>query len=258
MCVLGVMLGGTPPHLVRSARVGHPRRHEVAGPPSGSAPPAGMAREPYIRPQRHLRAPPRLHPVSPQARHSPAHLAEPHPEPPSLSSPLRGVVPSYPGPSLLGIPRAPLPSPPLRRPRLPPPTPAHSMPPPPHLHTSHLLPGPASSHVGPLPQLLERSRQVAGIPVSHALQPPQSHTDLAKQVQRMCLRVVAVPTNTILALRSLWTFVLSQLDFIASGVGVPPEHIEDLAIQTRAYCPGHRTLRPRHPSTGGGRRLWRQ
>ena len=51
----------------------------------------------------------------------------------------------------------------------------------------------------------------------------------------MCLRVDAVPTNTILALRSLWAFVLSQLDFIASGVAIPPQHIEELAIQTRAF-----------------------
>ena len=77
--------------------------------------------------------------------------------------------------------------------------------------------------------------QVVGIPLSHALQPPQSYADLAKQVQRMRLRIGAVPTNNILALRSLWAFALSQLDFIASGVAIPPEHIEDLAVQARAY-----------------------
>ena len=72
-------------------------------------------------------------------------------------------------------------------------------------------------------------------PCAHALQPPQAYADLAKQAQRMRLRVDAIPTNTILALRSLWAFVPSQLDFIASGVAVPPEHIEDLAVQTRAF-----------------------
>ena len=77
--------------------------------------------------------------------------------------------------------------------------------------------------------------QVVGIPLSHALQPPQAYADLAKQAQRMRLRVDAVPTNTILALRSLWAFVLSQLDFIAQGVAIPPRHIEELAIQTRAF-----------------------
>ena len=45
----------------------------------------------------------------------------------------------------------------------------------------------------------------------------------------------SLPTTTILALRSLWAFVLSQLDYVSSGVVVPPAHVKDLAIQTRAY-----------------------
>ena len=53
---------------------------------------------------------------------------------------------------------------------------------------------------------------------------------------RMRRRIETLPTTTILALRSLCAFILSQLDYIASSVAVPPEHIEDLAIQSRAYC----------------------
>ena len=77
--------------------------------------------------------------------------------------------------------------------------------------------------------------QIVGIPLSHALKPPDAYADLAKQVARMRRRIESLPTTTILALRSLWAFILSQLDYIASGLAIPPEHIEDLAIQLRAY-----------------------
>ena len=55
--------------------------------------------------------------------------------------------------------------------------------------------------------------QVVGILLSRGLQPPQAYADVATQAKRMRLRVDAVPTNTIRALRSLLAFVLSQLDF---------------------------------------------
>ena len=77
--------------------------------------------------------------------------------------------------------------------------------------------------------------QIVGIPLSHALKPPDAYADLAKQVTRMRRRIESLPTTTILALRSLWAFILSQLDYIASGVAIPPGHIEDLAIQLWAY-----------------------
>ena len=101
--------------------------------------------------------------------------------------------------------------------------------------------------------------QIVGIPLSHALKPPNAYADLAKQVTRMRRRIETLPTTTVLALRSLWAFILSQLDYIASGVAVPPEQIEDLSIQSRAYyrhvlglpCWTSRALLALPPSSGG-------
>ena len=54
--------------------------------------------------------------------------------------------------------------------------------------------------------------QIVGIPLPHALKPPDAYADLANQVTRMRHRIESLPTTTILALRSLWAFILSQLD----------------------------------------------
>ena len=81
----------------------------------------------------------------------------------------------------------------------------------------------------------EATPTIVGIPLSHALKPPDAYANLAKQVTRMRRRIESLPTTTILVLRSLWAFILSQLDYIAFGVAIPPEHMEDLAIQLRAY-----------------------
>ena len=101
--------------------------------------------------------------------------------------------------------------------------------------------------------------QIVGIPLSHALKSRDAYADVARQVRRMRCRLESLPNTTILALRSLWAFILSQLDYIASGVAIPPEHIEDLAIQLRAYhchvlglpCWTSRALLARPLSYGG-------
>ena len=51
--------------------------------------------------------------------------------------------------------------------------------------------------------------QVVGIPLSHTLHPPGVYADLAKQIARMRRRLEANPATTIVALRSLWVFILS-------------------------------------------------
>ena len=76
--------------------------------------------------------------------------------------------------------------------------------------------------------------QVVGIPLSHALRPPGVYTDLAKQKARMRRRLDTNPASTILALRSLWAFILSQLGYVASGVAVPPEHVAGAVVQAGA------------------------
>ena len=76
---------------------------------------------------------------------------------------------------------------------------------------------------------------VGGIPLSHALPPTPDYASLAEEVRRQRLRISSTPTHVLLALRTLWTFVLSQFDFIASGVAIPPHHVRDLAVQARLY-----------------------
>ena len=58
----------------------------------------------------------------------------------------------------------------------------------------------------------QASPEIIGIPLSHALKPPDAYADLARQVTGMRRHIETLPTTTILALRSLWAFVLSQLD----------------------------------------------
>ena len=78
------------------------------------------------------------------------------------------------------------------------------------------------------------SPKVVGIPLSHALRPRGVYADLAKQIARMRRRLDTNPTTTILALRSLWAFILSKLDYVTSGVAVPPEHVAEASVQARA------------------------
>ena len=87
--------------------------------------------------------------------------------------------------------------------------------------------------------------QVVGIPLSHALRPPGVYADLAKQIARMRRPLNTNPATTILALRSLWAFILSQLDYVASGVAVPPEHVEE-----RPCRPAHSTAKSSAYSAG--------
>ena len=76
---------------------------------------------------------------------------------------------------------------------------------------------------------------VVGIPLSHALKPTPDYADLAEEVRRQRLRIMSTPTHVLLALRTLWTVVLSQFDYIASGVAVLPHHIQDSAVQVRLH-----------------------
>ena len=103
------------------------------------------------------------------------------------------------------------------------------------------------------------SPQVVGIPLSHALRLPGVYADLAKQIARMRRRLDSNPATTILALRSLWAFILSQLDYVASGVAVPPEHVAEASVQARALyrqvlglpCSTSRALMSLAPRYGG-------
>ena len=79
------------------------------------------------------------------------------------------------------------------------------------------------------------SPAVVGIPLSHALKPSPDYAGLAEQVRRQRLRITCTPTHVLLALRTLWTFMLSQFECIALGVAVLPHHVRDLAVQVRLY-----------------------
>ena len=73
-------------------------------------------------------------------------------------------------------------------------------------------------------------------PLSHALKPTPNYADLAEEFRHQRLRLMSTLVHILLVLRSLGTFVLSQFDYIASGVAVLPHHVQDLAVHVRHYC----------------------
>ena len=80
--------------------------------------------------------------------------------------------------------------------------------------------------------------EILHIPLSHTLKPPGAYTVLANPVTCISCRIETLPTRTIPALRPLWTFVLSQMGYLACGVVVPLAHMEDL-IKQKGPFHGH-------------------
>ena len=79
----------------------------------------------------------------------------------------------------------------------------------------------------PLPHYLtttsRNSSRVVGIPLSDALKPPATYSDVAKQVLRIRCPVETLPTNTVPAMWASFAFVLSRLGYVLHGsFRIPP------------------------------------
>ena len=78
------------------------------------------------------------------------------------------------------------------------------------------------------------SPQGVGVPLTADLAVPPIFADLARETTRLRARMQTAIVIPVLALRSLWAYVLAKYDYIAAGAAIDPQHAEPFAIQVRA------------------------